>query len=96
MLPALKPVLAAFSGVATQLLRGIGRAFAERAAPPPLDAFNASLAHVLSAMDAIRSEERLIALAFGFEQLQRNLRDLVRRAREFAHVPVEPAEEPET
>jgi hypothetical protein len=43
-------------------------------------------------MQSIKGEERLIALTFGFEQLQLNLGDLVRRAGEFARVPAKPAE----
>ena len=94
MRPALKPAFAAFSEVAVAFMRATGRAFAERTSPHSIDAFNAALARALSAMDAIKGDERLIALAFGFEQLQRNLHDLVRRAQEFARVPVKSDEEP--
>ena len=94
--PVLKPPLAAFSAIATEFLRATGRAFAERQSPPPLDALNASLARLMSAMDSLHGDERLIALAFGLEQLQRNLRDLVRRAQEFARVTVPSAEEPDS
>jgi uncharacterized membrane protein YccC len=92
----LKPALAAFSEVATQFLRAIGRAFADRTSPPAPDAFDAALRRVLSALDMIKGDEKLVALAFGFEQLQRNLHDLVRRAQEFARVPVKSAEDQES
>jgi uncharacterized membrane protein YccC len=88
----LKPKLAAFSNVATQFLRATGEAFASRMAPPSLDGFNAALNDALATMQSIKGEERLIALAFGFEQLQLNLADLVRRAGEFARVPAHPAQ----
>jgi uncharacterized membrane protein YccC len=93
--PALEPAFAAFSAVATEFLRATGRAFAERGTPPPLDAFNATLADLLPAMDAIKGDEKLVALAFGIEQFQRNLHDLVRRAGEFARVAAPPDEETE-
>jgi len=93
MRPALEPAFAAFSTAATQFLRAIGEAFAERIAPPSLDAFNAALAHLLSALGAIKGDERHVALVFGLEQFQRNLQDLVRRAGEFARVRAA-AEEP--
>jgi uncharacterized membrane protein YccC len=83
----LQPKLAVFTDVATQFLRATGEAFASRRAPPPLDGFEAALGDVLATMQSIKGEERLIALAFGFEQLQLNLADLVRRAGEFARVP---------
>ena len=87
MRPVLKQAFAEFSAVATQFLRATGRAFADRTAPPSLDAFNATLARLIPAMHAIKGDERLIALGFGLEQLQRNLRDLALRAGEFARVP---------
>ena len=88
----LKPGLAAFSGVASEFLSATGRTFAERQSPPSLDGFRAALGDVLATMQSIKGEERLIALTFGFEQLQLNLGDLVRRAGEFARVPAKPAE----
>jgi uncharacterized membrane protein YccC len=88
----LEPKLTAFAGVAIPFLRATGEAFANRRAPPPLDDFNDAARDMLAAMQDIKGEERLIALAFGFEQLQLNLADLVRRAGEFARVPARGSE----
>jgi hypothetical protein len=84
-----------FSSVAGDFLLALGRAFAKRAPPPTLDGFNAALARLLSAMEAISHDEKRVALGFAFEQLQRNLHDLELRAREFARVPV-PSDAAET
>lgn len=92
----LKRALAAYSTVATEFLRAIGTAFAERASPPPLDGFIAAERRVLEAMHAIKGDEKLVALAFGFEQFQRNLHDLVRRAQEFARATVKSADDRES
>jgi hypothetical protein len=90
----LEPALTAFSQIATEFLRAVGRAFADRTSPPAPDAFDAALRRVLSAFATIKGDEKLVvALAFGLEQLQRNLHDLVRRAQEFARVPVKSAED---
>ena len=91
----LAPVLTEFANVATEFLRGIGRAFATRDPPPSLDALNAAMARVLVEIQAVKGEERLIALCFALEQLQRNLKDLTRRAQEFARVRVPAFEDPE-
>jgi uncharacterized membrane protein YccC len=96
VLSALRPALATFSTVAAEFLRTLGGAFAARSAPPPLDTFNAALARLLSQTDASKIDERLIALGFGLEQLQRNLHDLVRRAQEFARVPAKSGEDRES
>ena len=74
---------------------GIGRAFATRDPPPSLDALNQATARVLGEIATVRSEERLVALSFALEQLQRNLKDLTRRAQEFAQVRVPAFEDPE-
>jgi uncharacterized membrane protein YccC len=87
--------LADFASIAAEFLRGIGRAFARRDPPPSLDALNAAMAEVLAGIEAVKGEERLTALRFAFEQLQRNLRDLTRRAQEFARLGVPLPEEPE-
>jgi uncharacterized membrane protein YccC len=84
----LAPALGAFSEVATEFLRATGRAFSERASPPPLEEFMTAERRLLAPLHAIKNDEKLIALAFGFQQLQRNLYDLIRRAQEFARVPV--------
>jgi hypothetical protein len=80
----LAPPLAELSAVGTRLLRALGRAFTERSAPPAPEEFVGVLARVAAAMDAMKHDEQLVALGFAFEQLQRNLDDLVLRAREFA------------
>jgi uncharacterized membrane protein YccC len=91
----LAPVLTEFANVAAESLRGIGRAFATRDPPPAIDALNGAMARVLAEIQAVKGEERLIALSFAFEQLQRNLEDLTRRAQEFARIRVRAFEEPE-
>jgi uncharacterized membrane protein YccC len=78
--------LTGFASVAAEFLRGIGRAFAERQSPPSLDGFNAATASLLADIEAVKGDERLVALSFALEQLQRNLKDLTRRAQEFARV----------
>jgi hypothetical protein len=87
--------LSDFANSATEFLRGIGRAFATRDPPPGLEPLNAAMARVLAEIAAIKGEERLVALNFALEQLQRNLKDLTRRAQEFARVRVPPFEDPE-
>jgi len=87
--------LAELANTATEFLRAIGRAFATRDPPPSLEPLNTAMAHVLAEITAIKGEERLIALSFAFEQLQLNLKDLTRRAQEFARVRVPAFEEPE-
>ncbi len=81
---ALQPELSAVSLKGTRLLRGLGRAFAERTAPPAQEDFQDALTRVTSEMDAMTHDEQLVALGFAFEHLERNLEDLVLRAREFA------------
>jgi len=83
----LKEPLSALSEAGCEFFRGAGQAFARRLPPPSLERFDGALARVLSEMNAIGRDERLVALAFAFEQLRRNLGDLSRRAQEFAHVP---------
>ena len=87
--------LADLASTAREFLQGIGRAFGRRDPPPSLDGLNAAMAKVLVEIEAVKGEERLIALRFAFEQLQRNLKDLTRRAQEFARVPVPAPEDPE-
>jgi uncharacterized membrane protein YccC len=87
--------LAGLATVAAEFLRGIGRAFAQRDPPPSLDGLNAAMARVLAEIEVVKGEERLIALRFAFEQLQRNLKDLTHRAQEFARVRVPVPEDPE-
>jgi uncharacterized membrane protein YccC len=85
---SLKQPLAALSQAGSQFLRGTGQAFAKRVPPPSLDEFDGALAVLLSEVEAIKGEERLVALDFALEQLRRNLGDLCRRAQEFARLPV--------
>jgi uncharacterized membrane protein YccC len=87
--------LAELANTSTEFLRGIGRAFAERDPPPGLEPLNTAMARALAAIEVVKGEERLIALGFAFEQLQRNLKDLTRRAQEFARIHVPAFEEPE-
>jgi uncharacterized membrane protein YccC len=83
----LQPCLAELSAAGEGFLRAVGLAFAERKPPAHLDAFEAALARVLGEIEAVKGNGRLVALDFAFEQLQRNLRDLTRRAQEFARSP---------
>jgi uncharacterized membrane protein YccC len=78
--------LSGFASVAAEFLRAIGRAFAERQSPPSLDALNAAMPRLLADIEAVKGDERLVALSFALEQLQRNLKDLTHRAQEFARV----------
>ncbi len=87
--------LADLASTASEFLRAIGRAFAERDPPPSLDPLNAAMTRVLAEIEAVKGEERLVALRFVFEQLWRNLKDLTRRAEEFARVRVAAPEDPE-
>jgi uncharacterized membrane protein YccC len=91
----LAPVLTEFANIAAEFLRGIGRAFATRDPPPSLDAFNGAMARLLGEIESAKGEERLVALRFALEQLQRNLKDLTRRAQEFAQLRVPAFEDPE-
>ena len=81
--------------VAAEFLRELGRSFARRDPPPGLDAFTGAMARVLAEVEAVKGEERLIALRFALEHLLRNIKDLTRRAQEFARVTVPAAEDPE-
>ncbi len=87
--------LAELARIAAEFLQGIGEAFARREPPPSLDALNGAMGQVLAEIEAVKGEERLIALRFAFEQLQRNLKDLTRRAQEFARAGVPAPEDPE-
>ena len=84
MRAVLKPALEVFSAEGRSFLRAIGQAFALRIAPPATDAFKAVLDGLMSALEPIRGDERIVALRFALEQLEQNLSDLVRRAEEFA------------
>jgi len=88
--PALNPPLEVFSSEARMFLRAIGQSFAQRIAPPSPDAFAAALHGLLNRLEAIRGDERIVALRFALEQLEQNLTDLERRAEEFARVPAKP------
>jgi uncharacterized membrane protein YccC len=87
MRPELRLPLEVFSNETRAFLRAIGQSFAQRIAPPAPDAFAAALHGLLSALEGIKGDERIITLRFALEQLERNLMDLVRRAEEFARSP---------
>ena len=84
--PLIKPALDAFSAEARDFLRAIGQSFAQRVAPPPQGPFEAALQRLMSALEPIRGDDRVVALRFALEQLEQNLGDLLRRAEEFARV----------
>jgi uncharacterized membrane protein YccC len=86
MRPQLRTPIEAFAAEGRSYLRAIGQSFAERVAPPAPDAFTAALYGLLSALEPIRGDERIVALRFALEQLEQNLADLTRRAEEFARV----------
>src|SRR5262249_48589662 len=92
MRPLLRPALERFAAEGRLFLGAIGQAFAQRTAPPPMDAFRAARDGLMSALEPIRGDERIVALRFALEQLEQNLTDLVRRAEEFAKVRTIPAE----
>jgi uncharacterized membrane protein YccC len=80
----LEPALREFSAATTEFIRRIGRAFAGRKSPPSSAEFESAIARVITKLEAAKGSDRLVALAFALEQLQRNLHDLERRAREFS------------
>ena len=93
----LGPTLGKVTTSATTFLNAIAAAFTERSAPPPLDAFEASLRVYGEEIAALRREGltrslsgeavgRLFALGFAFEQLNKDMRDLANRCAEFAKV----------
>ena len=84
--PPLKTPIEAFAAEGRSFLRAIGQSFAQRTAPPLPDAFTTALRGLLSALEPIKGDERIVALRFALEQLEQNLADLVRRAEEFARV----------
>jgi uncharacterized membrane protein YccC len=91
----LAPPLARVGASASDYLQASAGALASRRPPPPPDAMEAALEAYTSAFAAIRSEgltrrlsdsevERIFALGFALEQLQRNFRDLERCVQEWA------------
>jgi len=94
----------AIGGLATAggvWLRGLSEAFATRAAPPPLDNFDAALRTYRGEIAALRQDGtfralpaetvgRIFALGFALDQLRENAGDLANRAAEFAR-PAPPA-----
>jgi hypothetical protein len=89
--PALKPFLDQFSIEAREFMRAIGLAFAQRMEPPSSGPFDAALESLMIQLTAIKGDERIVALRFSLDQLERNLLDLVRRAEEFAKTGVNAA-----
>lgn len=77
---------------ASALLRGLGQALIKGELPPSSTAFETALADCLADFAALRTvpqaqaerSDRLVALSFALEQLQRNIGDLAARTREFA------------
>jgi hypothetical protein len=89
--PVLKPFLDQFSIEAREFMRAIGLAFAQRMEPPSSGPFDAALERLMIQLTAIKGDERIVALRFSLDQLERNLLDLVRRAEEFAKTGVNAA-----
>jgi uncharacterized membrane protein YccC len=83
----LKDSLAEFKTAAAAFLRALGHAFAERAQPPDAARFTSALAGLSADLDAVTGDERLVALGFVLEQMERNCTELALRAREFAKLP---------
>ena len=82
--PVFEEILGEFSQTGVGQMRAIGRAFAARVPPAPLEPFETAIQKVLAALQQIAPEERVIALRFSLQQFQENLQDLHQRAREFA------------
>jgi hypothetical protein len=72
-------------------MRAIGLALAQRMEPPSSGPFDAALESLMIQLTAIKGDERIVALRFSLDQLERNLLDLVRRAEEFAKTGVNAA-----
>jgi len=87
ILARLRPLLMELSAAAAEFLRLIGRSFADRAPPPSPERFESDVARVVAELETIKGSDRLVTLSFALEQLQRNLRDLERRAEEFSRSP---------
>jgi len=87
--------IAAIAGALPAEFNDIGAALASRSAPPDLTAITDALAAFEAELAAVRREgvtrelpeeavERIFGLAFGFEQIGRNLSELASRVRELA------------
>lgn len=86
---------AAIAAALSAALTAIGAALAGRSAPPDLDSIEQALASFAAGIAALRRDgvtrdlpeeavERIFGLAFGFEQIGRNLGELAARVRELA------------
>lgn len=93
--PRLRSPLEHAGGAIADFLGATGQALRLRRGPPPRDAVEASLDAYSAEITALRREglthalsadaaERFFALAFAFEQMRQNLKDLERCAREWA------------
>jgi uncharacterized membrane protein YccC len=84
--------LTEFRNAACAFLRALGACFANRKPPPDTGPLDAALGGLSAEIERLKGGERLVALSFALEQLQRNLGDLTRRAEEFARAPKTAAE----
>jgi hypothetical protein len=91
----LAPPVAAIAAALSAAFTGIGAALAGRSAPPDLPAAAEALASFEAELAALRRDgvtralpeeavQRLFGLAFGLEQIGRNLDELAGRTRELA------------
>jgi gas vesicle protein len=62
-----------------------GAALAKREAAPSLGPCEAALTRAIEDIEKVKDADRLVALSFAFEQMQRNLSDLARRTQEFGN-----------
>jgi hypothetical protein len=64
-------------------LTACGAALAKRRGAPAIDVCDAALGRAIGDIEKVKDGDRLVALSFAFEQMQRNLSDLARRTEEF-------------
>jgi hypothetical protein len=92
-------VFAGFAPEAVSYLRALGQSLRARKTPPPSGKLDAAFLRCELALGEGRAakdgNDRLVALAFALEQLQRNMRDLAARARESARSNRQAAAPPE-
>ncbi|MBB4042202.1 putative membrane protein YccC [Microvirga flocculans] len=95
VLKKLEPSLTALHEAMRVLLLDIAEALRNRTQPPDAAAFQAALDHFTTASEALRADAimrdlpgrtvaQVFALGFAFEQIQKNLDDLLARTRELA------------
>ena len=66
-------------------LTACGAALAKREGAPPLAPCESALSRAIDDIEKVKDGDRLVALSFAFEQMQRNLSDLARRIEEFGN-----------